>query len=210
MGREIKRVPLDFDHPTGEVWDGYVNPHYRDCAACKGQGTTKARQVVDNWICSLMHHKEHDPSVGQQLSEFTSGLAGRKPLFFGHDAIDRMHALDKIMTAAGLSEQWGSCPVCEGDGTDPAVKEAYEAWTKTEPPTGEGWQVWETVSEGSPVSPVFATDTALIAWLVSEGYNEIAARRFTEQGWAMSMAVVVNSDGSGVYATNIDTLALDP
>ena len=23
MGREVKRVPLDFDHPLGRVWYGY-------------------------------------------------------------------------------------------------------------------------------------------------------------------------------------------
>ena len=28
---------------------------------------------------------------------------------------------------------------------------------RREPPIGDGWQVWETVSEGSPVTPVFAT-----------------------------------------------------
>ncbi len=26
MGREIKRVPLDFDAPLGEVWTGYLMP----------------------------------------------------------------------------------------------------------------------------------------------------------------------------------------
>jgi len=26
-----------------------------------------------------------------------------------------------------------------------------------DPPTGEGWQLWETVSEGSPLTPVCAT-----------------------------------------------------
>jgi hypothetical protein len=38
-----------------------------------------------------------------------------------------------------------------------------------EVPTGEGWQVWETVSEGAPITPVFATDEELIDWLVTEG-----------------------------------------
>jgi hypothetical protein len=40
---------------------------------------------------------------------------------------------------------------------------AYSAWTCTEPPTGEGWQLWETCSEGSPVTPVFASADDLAA-----------------------------------------------
>jgi hypothetical protein len=33
-----------------------------------------------------------------------------------------------------------------------------------EPPSGEGWQLWQTVSDG-PTSPVFATADALIEWM---------------------------------------------
>lgn len=33
-----------------------------------------------------------------------------------------------------------------------------------EPPTGEGFQLWETVSEGSPISPVFESLEELCIW----------------------------------------------
>ena len=37
MGRELKRVPLDFDWPVGTVWEGFINP-YSDkeepCPSC--------------------------------------------------------------------------------------------------------------------------------------------------------------------------------
>mgnify|MGYP001570952870 CR=1 FL=1 len=26
MGREIRRVPLDFDHPLNETWPGFLSP----------------------------------------------------------------------------------------------------------------------------------------------------------------------------------------
>ena len=35
------------------------------------------------------------------------------------------------------------------------------SWKPTEPPAGDGYQIWETVSEGSPISPVFATPEEL-------------------------------------------------
>ena len=34
----------------------------------------------------------------------------------------------------------------------------------TEPPKGNGYQLWETVSEGSPSSPVFKTAEELAKW----------------------------------------------
>ena len=76
-----------------------------------------------------------------------------------------------------------------------------------EVPVGEGWQVWETVSEGAPITPVFPTAEALIDWLVLEGCHSdpertwerfvewnpplrrSAAEAFVTAGWAPSMIV---------------------
>jgi hypothetical protein len=70
------------------------------------------------------------------------------------------------------------CDECGGDGwiSDPI-----------EPPTGDGWQVWETVSEGSPISPVFATSADLVDWIVTQGYSREAAEAFIEHGSVPSM-----------------------
>lgn len=54
-----------------------------------------------------------------------------------------------------------------------------------------GWQMYETVSEGSPVSPVCATKDGLAAWLSSpaagrEQVSPEVAARFVDAGWAPS------------------------
>ena len=57
MGRELKRVPLDFQWPENKVWDGYLNPHYakrHNCAACGGTGSTTARQRLGDLVSLLM------------------------------------------------------------------------------------------------------------------------------------------------------------
>jgi hypothetical protein len=59
---------------------------------------------------------------------------------------------------------WGHCPVCKGESLDPAVKKEYDAWQEYEPPAGDGFQLWETTSEGSPISPVFKTLDELCTW----------------------------------------------
>lgn len=107
MGRMIKRVPLDFDHPIETTWPGYL----RRC---------------DDWEC-------------------------------------------------------GGCEDC----------------SPVDPPTGDGWQLWEDTSEGSPMSPVFADAEQLAVWMsenpvgfAGSWISLEAARRFVNgPGWAPSMFV---------------------
>jgi hypothetical protein len=64
------------------------------------------------------------------------------------------------------------CPACGSEGkvvADSDQHHIYNAWEEEEPPAGSWWQVWETVSEGSPVTPAFATDDELIDYLVKNG-----------------------------------------
>jgi len=82
-----------------------------------------------------------------------------------------------------------SCPTCNGKGeiATEAQRAANDAWERTDPPLGDGWQVWETVSEGSPISPVFPTSDTCVEWLISEGYSRDAATAFVAGGWALPM-----------------------
>ena len=99
MGRELKRVPLDFDWPRGEIWKGYVCPHERE--------------------------------------EFTS---------------------------------------------QDAFNDALDLWDGTPPPEGEGFQLWETTSEGSPVSPVFETLDALCEWC-EDNATVFGSQKTTREKW---------------------------
>ena len=62
------------------------------------------------------------------------------------------------------------------------------------------YQVYETVTEGTPVSPVFETEDELLTWLLGQGHSEKASREFIKKGWAPSMLI-----GGGRFAINIDT-----
>lgn len=80
-----------------------------------------------------------------------------------------------------------------------------ELMPKLEPPTGVGWQLWETVSEGSPISPVFATADQLAKWMTSANCTVTGpvssyevAMRFIEEGWAPSMVGEEGQIMSGV------------
>jgi hypothetical protein len=51
--------------------------------------------------------------------------------------------------------------------------------------TATGWQLYETTSEGTPVSPVFATAEELAAWCET-GASVFAGHRWTREQWLAS------------------------
>ena len=61
------------------------------------------------------------------------------------------------------------CNFCNGKGCfeNPGAK----WWTETPVPEGPAYQLWETVSEGSPVSPAFEKAEDLAQWL-TENYTK--------------------------------------
>lgn len=191
MGYELKRVPLDFNWPLDKVWDGYVNPHGRECSVCGGSGVTLAFQRLTELVSLILlsgsdaargkchpylraeglHHTS-GKVCGPEMVELSTALAGRGPDFLGmHGACDGWAATRVIVKAAGLRDDWGACPACDGHGIDPEALGDYEAWEPSEPPIGEGYQMWETVTEGSPISPVFETPEGLARFL-SEWYKD--------------------------------------
>jgi hypothetical protein len=56
-------------------------------------------------------------------------------------------------------------------------------------PEGDGWQMWETVSEGSPISPVFATPEELARWLADTGASAFATMTATYDQWLATIRV---------------------
>ena len=234
MGREVKRISMDFDWPLNKVWDGFLNPHYRQCPHChEGIGATSANKRLEELVRLILlsgeetvrkrggvpHpyfewsalHSTAGMVVSDDMLELAEALSDRKleDSIFGFDSTAVWRATKKIIEAAGLDEKWGWCKHCDGDGVDPAIKEAYEAWRETEPPAGDGWQMWETTSEGSPISPVCETPEALARWLADNKASTFGSdttdydtwlRMIKGTGWAMSMVADEKGLRSGVEA----------
>lgn len=63
------------------------------------------------------------------------------------------------------------------------------------------YQFYETTSEGTPLSPVFAALNELEAWLVAEqGYTETQAKSFCADGWAPTFVRVGGEFMDGIQA----------
>ena len=152
MGREIRRVTPNWEHPQREQC-----PHIG--------GITKAHPGgFSEWsrgkCFQPMHDQDYKSAVKEWKEEFMQWERGEHP--------DQDWA----------SEYWEYA----GNPPDP---ESYRpvAWTEEE---ATHYQVYETVSEGTPISPIFENLDQLIEWLIKEGYSEKSAKAFAKSGWVMS------------------------
>lgn len=171
MGREIRRVPLDWEHPTQECKH---SPWAGGCDYAKAHGGQCYKPLYDD---------DYHSAAREWIESFDLWRKGEHP--------------DQ---AEYCTYYW--------EYSSPPNEEDYRAraWTADE---ATAYQVYETVSEGTPVSPVFATLDALIAWLIQQGHSAHAARAFAESGWAPSIVMYCpNDDSPGSIAMGIDTFDL--
>lgn len=72
------------------------------------------------------------------------------------------------------------------------------------------YQIYETVSEGTPASPVFETLDQMRVWLIGQGHSKHAADRFIELEWAPSMFILDDERGISVSGVGIDAFDSEP
>jgi len=167
MGRELRRVPPNWDHPKSER--GEYRPLYDQTFA---EAFLEWLDDFDRVRCGEMTDFEREcyPSFGEWCADH--------------------HPPDPKYYVPYTSEQ--------------------ATW----------FQIFETVSEGTPVTPPFATKAELVEYLVRHGdfwqqkrwnegnhfmqpnppgYSRESAEAFVEQGWAPSMVI-----SNGKLAMGID------
>lgn len=68
------------------------------------------------------------------------------------------------------------------------------------PPTGDGYQLWETTSEGSPISPVFVTLNELCEWC-EHNATTFGPFKATAEEWKsmLSDGVVSHREGNLIF-----------
>lgn len=144
----------------------------------------KARRLMDfthNWDVEKHEWLPKNPPYTPTAREVNDwSLAG-----IGHDSINCWHVVDDACQRFGYPSK---CAVCNGEGSlfDTAEhKKQCDDWTKMEPPAGDAYQLWETVSEGSPISPAFDTPEALAQWLTDNKHAKWINfhRGMTYDGW---------------------------
>jgi hypothetical protein len=195
MGRDVKRVPLDFNWPLNEIWKGYINPYSpTKCKLCDGQGVNPETLKISKAFYDFEHlgkrwcNKITEDEVDALFKEHRLFNFKEKPtaeevnLHENHDAINRWILIETRAKRLGV---WGYCPLCEGTGSyfcEEKYHDLHENWEQIEPPEGEGYQLWETVSEGSPISPVFVSLDDLASWC-ENGATCFASQKTPREKW---------------------------
>ncbi|MDX3247196.1 hypothetical protein [Streptomyces sp. ME18-1-4] len=183
----------------------------------------EAQRLADHFNTGWMHHISQDDVnalvEAGRLHDFThtwtreDGWQPKNPAVvptaaqvnewslsgFGHDSINASVVVSARCEREGVNP---TCQTCDGHATIeayPGQRADAEAWEPTDPPKGDGWQLWETVSEGSPVSPVFATSDELATWMSDPERGDrwvppAVAAKFIADGWAPSFIGTASTD----------------
>jgi len=175
--RTLKRVPLDFDWPLGQEWEGYVNPHKTlDCPSCDMTGYNEAtRGIASKGFDEFTQDEVDALAKVERLRSNDTDTPLENPTAekvnvlhkAGLIKIDEMVRYVLLKARAERFGVYGYCPECDGSREvfeDEETKRLHHSWKEYEPPIGEGWQLWETVSDGSPLSPAFASVEELADW----------------------------------------------
>lgn len=249
MGRELKRVPIDFNWPIGQIWKGYISPYKsQECKSCEGTGLNKeTKKLSEDWFSfdnvnyvHIGNGKRYNDNAWQyHLTEVEvfellkrgriSSLTNIDAVFDeeenswmkwengkrvkcdapeipsvesvnewakvgpGHDAINKWICVKARAKHLGV---YGDCECCDGHGDYYPTEEfrkLADSWENIEPPTGEGYQMWETTTEGSPKTPVFSTLEDLCEYC-EKNCCVFAGKKSTKQEWFSML-----SDGNVFY-----------
>lgn len=95
-----------------------------------------------------------------------------------------------------------NCELCYGAGI---------VFPRVEVPEGKAYQMWETTSEGSPISPAFDTPEELAQWLADNGASACGSStasytewlRMIHAKWAPTMIIRQNGDGTGTIQSGV-------
>lgn len=118
----------------------------------------------------------------------------------GHDALNRNICVE---ARAKRMEIYGLCDHCNGEGVwyvNDRHKKCYEEWEPYDPPEGEGFQLWENTSEGSPISPVFKSLEELCAWCEPNA-TVFGSKRATAMEWRKMLedGSVYHQEGHNIF-----------
>jgi hypothetical protein len=167
MGREVRRVPADWQHPKEQVWDGL-----------SGRMVERYKPLfVGSW---------YQTQVDEWDDECAKWKAGWRPEYC-------TDAESRAMTY----EQYS--------GQRPHRDDYMPDWPDEQ---CTHLMMYEDTSEGTPISPAFATPEELARWLTDTGASANGSStgsyegwlRVAQGGWAPSLVIIDGVMTSGVDA----------
>lgn len=123
--------------------------------------------------------------TAEYVNEFYIGLRG----------IGYLGTSEAYLAIQARCKKVGASHLCETCGGNaslevyPGQRAEADAWEAPEFPTGDAWQMWQTVTEGGPVSPTLESPEQLAAWMRStDRWSQLTEKQaldfVTGPGWA--------------------------
>ncbi len=226
MSREVRRVPLNWLHPTvpNPYWVEQQWSRRRRRAPESRLHAPEVRFIglLDDYPGALQRWEQgREDWAARRGSDWEWRVRYHLTGYTGYDGTWRLPIPVTIYGADGNTVVWFGYPEDEGDlaarlsyeyeaGSRPNPAHYMPAWDA--PAESLGWCLYETVSEGTPVTPVYETAEELIEHLVNDGedwyqepYRRSAAEALVRSGSSFGSFVAI---GGRVFdgARDIDLL----
>lgn len=156
MGREIRRVPPNWEHPTKTAID------------------YKTGKPIEVYV--PLFEDDIEKAFSHWLEKYKQFLES---------------GIEEVLKEEENPDYWRSRPYrlfCDWYGDPPVVREHVD-YEGVEP---TWYQVYENVSEGTPITPPFASKEDLIEHLCSQGWSRDAAKNFVEGNRFLPSGIVVD------------------
>jgi hypothetical protein len=201
MSREVRRVPLDWQHPMTwvERWD-------------RVEGRSRMRLVPralhESYPDALAYWEQEGEELSRRegfdwtfWSEYC--LTGYKGRDDSEPVIHPYGEEDDKQVPVRDADHLHELLMANHDRQRPDPSDYMPEFVEG---TAVGWCMYETTSEGTPISPVFETPEALAHWLADTGASAFGGSTATYEqwlstaraGWAPSAVATGGSLQSGV------------
>lgn len=160
-----------------------------------------AALVADNRLWDFTHNWSQENGWQPKVPAYIPSAAevnAWSMVGLGHDSINCFVVVKAWCERNKLPYH---CPACNGDGwTSAEDRQRYESWEPIEPPAGEGFQLWEDTSEGSPISKVYKTLDELCEWAANNA-TVFGDHKASQAEWRRMLddGLVCHQEGNMVF-----------
>ncbi len=143
------------------------------------------RKVTKGWEHPKDKHGDYKPMFDEDYDTAAQGWI--KGLFEWENATD-----PDISATRKEAEEEYKCRYYWAWVGGPPNKKHHRPKFKEEPTC---YQIYENVSKGTPISPVFETEDEMFKWLVKQGYPQKAAKKFIKNKSLVSGVFFADKNG---------------